>query len=247
MSYTKEQAHDQFQKWSRSYDRSVLQWLFFKPSHRLVLEHLARCRARNGVAAASKPVRLLDVGCGTGRFAQRVHERNNGAESSDGHVPVRFWGVDFCRPMLDHAIARGLPATHFTWVQGESQQLPFADDSFDVITCVHSFHHYPDQAGAVREMFRVLAPGGRAIILDAYRDRPWGWFLYDVAVVSVEGNVQHASARHFRELFAQAGFKHVRQFKRTGLTPMLLTRGIVPLRSKRPVPQQAARLVHASV
>jgi ubiquinone/menaquinone biosynthesis C-methylase UbiE len=244
MSYTKEQAHAQFQKWSRSYDRSVLQWLYFAPSHRIIVDHLEQFRGRRrSAASASEGLRLLDVGCGTGRLAQRLHADFPGAQE---HSPIQFCGVDFCRPMLDHAVARELPATHFTWVQGESRHLPFADDSFDLITCVHSFHHYPDQPGAVHEMFRVLAPGGQAIILDAYRDRPWGWFLYDVAVVAIEGNVHHASAHRFRDLFAQAGFKHVRQHKRTGITPMLLTKGTVPLRSKRPAARASDALVPAS-
>lgn len=246
MNYTKEQAHAQFHKWSRSYDRSVLQWLYFRPSHRIILDHLEQFRGRRTSSSSSdQPLRLLDVGCGTGRFAQRVHELT-ALGNEHARPAIRFWGVDFCRPMLDHALARELPPTHFAWVQGESQQLPFADNSFDVITCVHSFHHYPDQPGAVREMFRVLAPGGQAIILDAFRDRPWGWFLYDVAVVAVEGNVHHHSARSFRELFAQVGFKHVRQHKRRGITPMLLTKGSVPMRPKpSPAPRDAA-LVHAS-
>lgn len=247
MAYTKEQAHAQFQKWSRSYDRSVLQWLFFAPSHRIVLEHLEQFRSRRASGASTQqPLRLLDVGCGTGRLAQRLHEQAGKANTHSTSGGMRFCGVDFCRPMLDHAAARDLPSIHFNWVQGESQQLPFADASFDVITCVHSFHHYPDQPGAVREMFRVLAPGGQAMILDAYRDRPWGWLLYDVAVVAVEGDVQHASARRFREMFAHAGFRHVRQHKRSGITPMLLTKGIVPTRLKRRTERATAALAHAS-
>ena len=60
-------------------------------------------------------------------------------------------------------------------------------------------------------MRRVLRPGGRLMIIDGYRDSLWGWFIYDVCVTGVEGDVHHASAKQFRELFAQAGLKAVAQ------------------------------------
>ena len=48
-------------------------------------------------------------------------------------------------------------------------------------------------------MGRVLKPGGRLMIIDGFRDSIWGWFIYDVCVATVEGDVHHASAQRFRE------------------------------------------------
>jgi hypothetical protein len=64
------------------------------------------------------------------------------------------------------------------------------------------------------------------MIIDGYRDRLWGRFIYDFCVVAVEGPVHHASARRFRELFLEAGFAGVRQQAKLGLAPFLLTVGI---------------------
>ena len=91
-------------------------------------------------------------------------------------------------------------------VQGDSQRLPFASNTFDVVTSSHSFHHYPHQDQAVAEMHRVLRPGGRLMIIDGYRDAPWGWFIFDVCVAGVEGSVHHASARTFFGVDARCHF-----------------------------------------
>jgi ubiquinone/menaquinone biosynthesis C-methylase UbiE len=49
-------------------------------------------------------------------------------------------------------------------VQADAQQLPFGNGSFDAIVCTEAFHWFPDQATAAREFFRVLVPGGVALI-----------------------------------------------------------------------------------
>ena len=112
-------------------------------------------------------------------------------------------------------------------VQGDSERLPFPGGAFDVVTCANSFHHYPHQQRAVEEMHRVLKPGGRLILVDGDRDGPWGWFIYDVCVAGVEGDVLHASARRVRELFASGGFVETAQEVHRGLAPFLLTEGVV--------------------
>ena len=211
MSYDKAQASREFSRWSTNYDRCILQWLLFGPAHRAIINRL---RQRSG----DRPITILDVGCGTGVFAERLAAA----------VPrATIWGVDLVAGMLAGGRQRWKAlGNQAVPVQGDSERLPFADGAFDVVTCANSFHHYPHQDRAVAEMHRVLKPGGRLFLLDGCRDRLWGWFIYDVCVAAVEGEVQHASARDVRELFDGAGFTQMNQKIYDGPAPFLLTEGI---------------------
>src|SRR5437868_11917122 len=150
MSYQSIHAQAQFDSWSRRYDWDPLQLLFFRPAHRMLLE-----------ALGPEDRRVLDIGCGTGQFAAQVLEC---------YPRTHVWGLDLSAGMLSRGQARREASEgHLHLVQGDSQRLPFADDTFDVITCAHSFHHYPVQAQVVAEMFRVLRPHGRLLIIDGDR------------------------------------------------------------------------------
>jgi ubiquinone/menaquinone biosynthesis C-methylase UbiE len=138
-------------------------------------------------------------------------------------------------------LQKGLPRwrldqAHIFPVRGDSERLPFGSRTFDIVTCANSFHHYPRQDRAIAEMRRVLRFGGRLMIIDGYRDGLWGWFIYDVCVATVEGEVHHASAERFRELMHGAGLQAVAQRRFRGPAPFLLTEGIAaePVPSVRP-------------
>ncbi len=220
VGYDKRQAAEEFARWSESYDRCVLQWLLFGPSHRALIKRIE-------AVAGRKPIKVLDIGCGTGLFASRLREA----------LPEsKVVGLDLVSGMLARGERRWKyhEGTVFP-VQGDSERLPFAAGSFDFITCANSFHHYPNQDQAVAEMHRVLKPGGRLLLIDGYRDAPWGWFIYDVCVTFREGNVHHASSRRFRELLDRAGFQAVAQRVHRGPAPFLLNEAVaaepIPARS----------------
>ena len=211
--YEKGQATEEFTRWSESYDRSILQWLLFGPSHRVLI-------ARIAAVAKGKPIRVLDVGCGTGVFASRIRSKLPNA---------KIWGIDLTAEMLHQGQPRWRHHAEMVIpVQGDSERLPLQSSVFDFVTCANSFHHYPRQDHAVVEMYRVLRPGGRLLLIDGYRDAPWGWFIYDVCVAHREGDVHHASARRFRELLSRAGFQAVAQKVHRGLAPFLLNEAVVP-------------------
>lgn len=212
MSYDKHQATAEFNRWSENYDRSILQWLLFGPSHRAIIR---RIRARFG----NRPLTILDVGCGTGLFATRIRSALPAA---------RVWGVDLVAAMLAKGAGRWRRNVGaITPIQGDSERLPFASGSFDVVTCANSFHHYPHQGRAIAEMRRVLRPGGRLMLVDGHRDWPWGWFIYDVCVAGVEGDVHHASAEQFRTMARAAGFESVEQKIYHGFAPFLFTEAVI--------------------
>jgi ubiquinone/menaquinone biosynthesis C-methylase UbiE len=98
--------------------------------------------------------RVLDLACGTGVVTRAVAPIAGAA----GHVT----GLDLRPGMI--AVASSMPApdgAHVEWVEGDALALPFADRSFDVVLCQQGIQFFPDQPRAMREMRRVLAPGGR--------------------------------------------------------------------------------------
>jgi len=206
MDYSTAQARKEFDRWSRHYDWDLLQPLFFRPSHRMILNALDHSEQR-----------ILDIGCGTGQFAASLLER-----FPDSQV----WGLDLSTCMLRKACNRStLLDGRLNLVQADSQRLPFADNSFDAVTCSHSFHHYPRQACVLKEIHRVLRPGGRLFLIDGDRDGLWGRFIFDVIVVLIEGPVLHRTSHDLEELYRMAGFTKVTQQKRGGPLPFLMTVG----------------------
>jgi ubiquinone/menaquinone biosynthesis C-methylase UbiE len=92
---------------------------------------------------------LLDIACGTG--SQLVANRSI--------VPdARLVGLDRSLGMLGQAQRKG---SQIAWVQAEGAMLPFRPESFDFISCQFGFHHLPDKAGMLRDVFAVLRHGGR--------------------------------------------------------------------------------------
>ena len=99
------------------------------------------------------PQRLLDVASGTGDLALEIQEA-----CPDCDVIAS----DFCAEMLAHAASRGLQKT----IVADALNLPFPDNGFDVVTVAFGLRNMADYPAALREMNRVLKPGGRLVILD---------------------------------------------------------------------------------
>lgn len=229
MGYDKHQAKHEFTRWSESYDQCILQRLLFGPSHRAII---GRIKQKFGTGT----LRILDVGCGTGIFAERIREALPNAE---------VIGVDLVRGMLSKGVERWRQHANSVFaVQADSERLPFERNSFDVVTCANSFHHYPHQQRAIAEMKRVLRPRGRLMLVDGYRDRPWGWFIYDVCVATVEGAVHHASARQIRRMCEENGFEQTYQTVHRGLAPFLLTESVTADVNKASVAQRGTVAVN---
>ena len=97
--------------------------------------------------------RVLDVACGTGVLARTVAAR----VGPSGTVT----GLDINQGML---VVAERNAPRIQWRRGAADSLPFVDRSFDAVVCQFGLMFFPDRQAALREMFRVLVPGGRLAV-----------------------------------------------------------------------------------
>ena len=113
------------------------------------------------LATVTPGTRALDLCCGTGDITFALAQRGAGVT-----------GLDFSTQMLKVAAQRNQSfgaRSKFqspTFVQGDAQQLPFADNTFDVVTVGYGLRNLTSWERGVDEMFRVARPGARLVVLD---------------------------------------------------------------------------------
>lgn len=100
------------------------------------------------------PKKLLDVGCGTGNVLMRLAKNNN----------MDLYGLDISEKMID--IAKKNLKSRVELKIGDSECMPWENNTFDVIVCNASFHHYPNPEKTLLEMKRILKFSGTLIIGD---------------------------------------------------------------------------------
>ncbi len=183
-----------FDRRSMTYEDSWAQGVFFDRVHNAVLDL---------VESQTHPKSIVDVGCGTGRLLRKARERWPDAQ---------LIGVDPAEGMVEKARSMMPSATFYVSV---AESLPLPDASIDLAFSTMSYHHWVDQVEGVREMARVLRPGGRFFLAD-FR-LPLGWS-------KVIRRFQLNDPDRVREVFAQAGLDIQAQRKRMGLW-LLITVG----------------------
>ena len=123
--------------------------------------------------------KVLDVGCGPGVMAQEMASRG-----------CEFWGVDGSEKMLEICQQRFGGRTGMRFQRGDAAALAFANEFFDAVLCMGVIDAVADRRRAVREMLRVLKPGGTLIITFTNSASPYSWWkkyvFYD-AVAAYHG------------------------------------------------------------
>jgi SAM-dependent methyltransferase len=128
-----------FSVWSRFYEATPLLGPLLRAQQDLALAHLA----------AQPRERILDLGCGPGRGLDLLRASR-----------CKPLGLDTSAEMLRDA-SRSAPC-----VRASAMALPLRAGVLDGLLCTNSFHHYPEPLATLRELRRVLRPGGRLVLVD---------------------------------------------------------------------------------
>ena len=115
--------------------------------------------------------RVLEIGCGTGLLLERARQ-----------VAKEVVGIDLSSGMLSKSIERDLPV-----LQAKAEEIPFKDNTFDVIYCFKVLAHIQEIKETVAEMARVLVPGGY-MFLEYYNTKS---IRYLVKILGKPGRISH--------------------------------------------------------
>jgi ubiquinone/menaquinone biosynthesis C-methylase UbiE len=179
---------------ARGFDRSV--WSLGNRDNR---NHRVKVEAIADAIGAFAGGRILEVGTGTGLHARWLLER----------TPVEYTGIDVSRDMLD--LARLRLADHAERLRltiGDAQRLPFPSRSFDAAFCTATLHHLGNPAAGIRELVRVVRPGGRIAAIEPNWKYPS--VLVYTAITPAERNTFRISPARLESWARAAGLEAVR-------------------------------------
>ena len=143
------QKENFFNLWASYYD-CFFTTVFYQAIHRRLLEYVE----------LKENAAVLDLGCGTGKLMNRLASKFS---------TVKGIGLDLSPSMLREARVWNKYHKRLIFVLGKAESLWFADVQFDAALCTMSFLHYPYPQQVFQQVNRVLAPGGRFYLVDAYR------------------------------------------------------------------------------
>ncbi|MFD1849535.1 demethylmenaquinone methyltransferase [Oceanobacillus bengalensis] len=217
-----ERVHHVFEKIYKNYDsmNSVISFQMHKIWRKDVMKQM-------NVQKGSK---ALDVCCGTGDWSFALA----GAVGNNGDVI----GLDFSHNMLSVAKdkQRNVHYRNLEFVQGNAMKLPFDDNTFDYVTIGFGLRNVPDYMTVLKEMYRVVKPGGRVVCLETSQPTMIGfqqlYFFYFRFIMPLFGRIfaksykeyawLNESTRNFpdkmklKQMFLDAGFASVEVNAYTG-------------------------------
>ncbi len=188
-----EQNQGFFRRWAKTYDNPFFQF-WMKRFYRPVVDFVS-----SEAVSGKRKLTVLDVSCGTGELLSALaHQDKNGN--------LALGGIDLTEEMITKA-GKKLPPDVLLRT-ADVHNLPFADNTFDLVTSTEAFHHYEHQLKALQEMKRVAKLGARVIIVDVNFFLPLAHYLF---AKCEPGCVKINSRREMRALFRAAWLSVIKQ------------------------------------
>lgn len=160
---------------------------------------------------------VLDCGCGTGSMIQLLHEK---------YPDKHYVGLDLTPEMIRVAQEKRLSNTEF--IVGDSENLPFTEESFDAVICSNSFHHYPNPQNFFDSTYQVLRKGGRLILRDYTSSDFIVWLMnhleLPLANLTGHGDVKICKVTEFIAMAEKSGFTVLTMEKQKGFRAHLVAR-----------------------
>jgi SAM-dependent methyltransferase len=154
-----------------------------------------------GQVTIPRDATILDIGCGGGRTIQKL-----AALAPEGNV----FGLDYSPASVEvsrNTNAQEIAAGRVQIEPGSVAALPFADRSFDIVTAVETHYYWPDLPANLREVLRVLKPGGRFVLIaETYRGGPFR-LIYGLIMPLLRA--AYLSDEEHRNLLIEAGLTDV--------------------------------------
>lgn len=132
---------------------------------------------------------VLDAGCGTGAILELLSKK---------YPDKEYTGIDISEKMIEVASKKHLKDARF--VQGDCENLPFENESFDAVICSQSFHHYTNAQAFFDSVFRVLKKDGRLILRDMSTECvPAYWFANHIEMPLINHIARRGDVRIYNK------------------------------------------------
>lgn len=154
----------------------------------LVTELCERLKREKEKTTPDTTIRILDIGCGTGKLALYLEEE----------IGCEVTGID---PVQSNVEKARMKTSSVTFLVQSAEEMPFASDAFDFVVSLKSLHEIPRPGAALEESNRVLKSGGKIFIID---------WIGGVAVTSSHGHARkYFSPERLKKSLSEAGFANI--------------------------------------
>lgn len=147
---------------------------------------------------------ILDLGCGKGELLKQIEVKLNSCKIDK---KFKISGLDISPNMIEKAKNN----SEIEFKVGDSEDIPFAKNTFQVITCLNSFHHYENPEKVLKEIHRVLKNEGKIIIGEININDFLKKLINKILPYTSNGDVRIYSSNEIKEIFSQEGFIFIKE------------------------------------